>query len=159
MPERGASNRASNSRSAAHQGPVRRASGELRHCRQSNADDPSTYPLDTRWHFTALEGGFRKVGSLVLRWELYGDSITDDYLPDETSANELLELWLASISQCKPFDDDLGFPHLPIRWYVDGADSATFEAAPPISSRDKRDNFTTSYTHPLVQRSVSFLYL
>lgn len=110
--------------------------------------NPLTYPSDTRWRFTALRSGIEKVGQLGLSWEVNGDPISDDYVPNEITARELLERWLRWVWDRKPFDADLGVPHVPIYWFVHGADSGTFEAAPPIIPLNQRENFTTFYSRP-----------
>jgi hypothetical protein len=93
------------------------------------------------------------IGELELVWELYGDPISDDYLPYEISADELLEQWLTWVWKNKAFDRKLGVPHVPIAWFVHGESSATFEGAPPIDPLDRDDHFGTFYTHPTEERS------
>jgi len=110
--------------------------------------NPLTYPGGTKWRFTALQSGVEKVGELKLYWEVEGDPISDDSLPGEESARELLERWLTWVWDRKAFHHDLGVPHVPIHWYVMGDDSGTFEAAPPIIPLDRHDNFTPFYSHP-----------
>lgn len=110
--------------------------------------NPLTYESDIRWRYTALGSGHEKVGALGLGWEVEGDPISDPYLPEDISALELLEHWLSWLWERKPFDEDLGVPHVPIRWFVRGIDSGTLEGAPPIMPLDRRDNFLTFYSHP-----------
>jgi len=95
-----------------------------------------------------MASGVQKIGELELSWELPNDWITDDYLPEEISAQELLEQWLKWLWATKSFSEELGAPHIPIRWMVRGRDSATAEAAPPVTPQDQRPNFTTYYTTP-----------
>ncbi len=111
-----------------------------------------TYPPGTRWRYRSRRySDVEKVGDLDLTWELSRDWITDDFTPDQISAEDLLERWLVWVWEARPFDEDLGVPHVPIRWSVRGEDSATFEAAPPIRPfgvHARRDHFLTIYTHP-----------
>jgi hypothetical protein len=110
-----------------------------------------TYPAGTRWRYGTRRGD-EKLGELELVWELLGDPISDDYLPDEISADELLEQWLTWVWERKAFDGDLGVPHVPIQWCVHGASAATFEGVPPIDPLDREDHFGTYYTHPTEER-------
>lgn len=107
-----------------------------------------TYPAGTRWRY-GTPGGSEKIGELELVWELHGDPLSDDYLPEEISADELLERWLTWIWEKKAFHRDLGVPHVPIAWFVHGESEATFEGVPPIDPLDRDDHhFGTFYTHP-----------
>jgi len=111
--------------------------------------NPRTYPHGTRWTFTALRGGNRVIGNLSLSWEVNGDSISDDYDPDEIAAEDLLDLWLDWVWQNKAFHPEIGEPHVSINWFAHGAETGTFEFAPPIVPGDDRDNFLTFYSEPL----------
>jgi hypothetical protein len=48
----------------------------------------------TRWRFNSLESGVEFEMPLSLYWEINGDPITDDYTPDEISAEELWNIWV-----------------------------------------------------------------
>lgn len=106
-----------------------------------------TYPAGTSWRYSTPAGN-EKIGELELIWELLGDPISDDYLPDEISAGELLEQWLRWIWRKKAFHRDLGVPHVPIYWSVLGESAATLEGAPPTDLLDRDTHFGTIYTHP-----------
>jgi len=76
------------------------------------------------WRFTNLEHpGFERTCSLRYFWEVAGDPITDDYLPEETSAGALLMTWSAQAWRRYPDGQ------VPIFWYVQGPDQGVFEAA------------------------------
>jgi hypothetical protein len=107
----------------------------------------TTYPAETRWRFTS-PSGTEKLGTLSFYWELPNDWITDDETPDTATADELLEQWLRWLWDAKPFDEELGVPHLPIRWSVHGEDSAAFETAPSLIPGDRTETFETVYSHP-----------
>lgn len=111
--------------------------------------NPLTYPDQTQWCFTSRGRGVEKVGELALYWEIAGDPISDDYLPEETSAHELLDRWLEWVWDANAFDNDLDVPHVPISWSVIGESSGTFEAAPRVIPLDQSENFTTFYSHPV----------
>lgn len=51
------------------------------------------YPPDTQWTYSAKKNGFTRSSALTLYWEVSGDPISDDYTPDDISAEELWELW------------------------------------------------------------------
>lgn len=107
----------------------------------------TTYPADTRWRFISPRGT-EKIGTLSLYWELPNDWISDDDTPETAEARELLERWLRWLWDAKPFSEELGVPHVPINWSVDGQDSATYEKAPSIVPYDRAETFATIYTHP-----------
>jgi hypothetical protein len=86
---------------------------------------------------------------LSLYWEIEGDPITDDYTPDEISANELWDRWV----------ERYGKDIMPIMWLVHG--DAKSEFAPPslqpqlkeiLSGRnleDHTDGFLAYYPWPV----------
>lgn len=73
---------------------------------------------------------------LRLYWELSGDPLTDNYTPDEISAEELWDLWI----------DRYAKPTMDIWWFVAGR--GKFEAAPFHENRLIREDFLTYYTWP-----------
>lgn len=84
---------------------------------------------------------------LELSWELDGDSITDDYLPEETSAEELWDLWI----------ERYGRDSMPISWFVRsrGDKVGHFEFAPPSLIPQVKDlgtdgdrGFLAYFSHP-----------
>jgi hypothetical protein len=64
---------------------------------------------------------------LSLYWEINGDPITDDYTPDEISAEELWNIWV----------EHYGKDVMPIMWLVHGEAKAEF--APPSLQPQLKD--------------------
>jgi predicted GIY-YIG superfamily endonuclease len=64
-----------------------------------------------RMCFFRDSSGYLKRKPLILSYELSGDPITDDYLPNEISANELLHMWL------RKYGKDLQKP-MRVWWFV-----------------------------------------
>ncbi len=96
------------------------------------------------WRFTSLQRGTEFDLPLELVWELNGDPMSDDYLPEEASAPELWSKWVSHY----------GEPVMPIYWYVAGP--AKFEFAPRDlqpqhqGGDQQRDaDFLTYYTVPV----------
>ncbi|MFF1444148.1 hypothetical protein [Streptomyces sp. NPDC058295] len=52
------------------------------------------YPAGTQWTFSSHRTGYTKTEELVLYAEPNGASMSDDYLPEETSASELWRMWV-----------------------------------------------------------------
>ena len=77
-----------------------------------------------RWRvpFRGREGSWE--GPLVAYWEVELDPISDDYTPDEISAQELLRKWAARVSERHP--DGL----IPIYWFVESREAGKFNAMP-----------------------------
>lgn len=84
------------------------------------------------WTFLSRRSGFEKEIELTLYWEVHGDPISDDYLPEEVSAAELWSMWR------RRYPDE----KLRISWFVEG--DGTFEAAPHsgLGSSDFLSYFT-----------------
>lgn len=57
-------------------------------------------------------------------WEVDYDPISDDYTPEEISADELFGLWVRKVSET--YSDGL----IPVLWYVTGYDKRIFEFMP-----------------------------
>ena len=64
------------------------------------------------YRFTFLKTGVENIGTLQVYYELDGDSISDDYNPDEISAKKLFEKWISLIQE--KYHNDL----VPIMWFV-----------------------------------------
>ena len=72
---------------------------------------------ERQWTFTNRKHGtYQRTCSLRYYWEVAGDPITDDYVPEETTAGELLMTW--SVQAWRRYPDGL----VPIYWYVEGPD-------------------------------------
>jgi hypothetical protein len=48
----------------------------------------------TRWKVRQRASGHEVLAELVAYWEVYGDPISDKYMPDDMSAEDLLALWV-----------------------------------------------------------------
>lgn len=95
--------------------------------------------------YLSKEGGWE--GPLVAVWEVELDSMSDDYTPDEISAEDLLRKW------AKAFEGKYANGLIPIHWWVSSAAAAKFEAMPfgfnhhPEIDSDPR-NFLSFYSWP-----------
>lgn len=86
--------------------------------------------------------------SLELVWEISGDPISDNYSADEIESTDLLRKWH---SQYYPNTDDaakFGPGMMRISWYVAGAETLHFEAAPFTVAPRCDDDFLVTYTWP-----------
>jgi hypothetical protein len=81
----------------------------------------------------AWGGGDRGNLPLELQWHLDGDSITDDYLPDEITADELLLQWLKKVNKAE---------EIKISWLV-----GEFGESAPFTDED--EDFLTFYRWPV----------
>ena len=109
----------------------------------------TTYGPKVRWRYRSRRNDFAKVGPLALVWELEGDPISDDYLPEETSAHELWGLWIRRVLEGGHYHPEFGAPWVQIYWGVEGEEEGTFESAPHQRPPFDGDNFLTHYTHPV----------
>jgi hypothetical protein len=100
--------------------------------------------------------GFRTTTDLQLYYEVLLDPISDDWLPTEISAIELLERWApqairaaaATDRSCGPFAEGW----VPIFWYVSGRH--VFETAPDAPNRQSEwGDFSTHYLPPIDTRT------
>jgi hypothetical protein len=97
-----------------------------------------------KYTFESRRNQFERTVELVLAWEVSGDPITDDYLPEEIDAPELWRMW----RQQNPGS------HAEISWYITSlGDNKVFEGAPfqdDISYRKPGDpDFLTYFTMPI----------
>jgi hypothetical protein len=119
------------------------------------------YPPGTRWTFTAHGTDYTQTQELVLYAEPHGSTITDDYLPQEISAQELWKLWVDEYADLfhKRWPDLYRPGEVPISWSVTRPTvMGTFEAAPHITdwrtlpgmadAEAGQEDFLTHYTHP-----------
>jgi hypothetical protein len=117
------------------------------------------YPTATLWNYHVKLADHEFTSSLTLVWAPEGSSISDAYLPDEISAEELWKVW---IEECagRPHDRDpqrYRMGEVPISWSVTGSGPgvSTFEAAP--YQPDEYEDFLTHYTHPINATSGEML--
>lgn len=127
-------------------------------CPYGGAVSATSYTqAENRWTWAGRAHGHRWTGPLYLTWDLWGDAITDDYQPDETTAHELLRYWLSSLPD-RSTESAFGPGAVGVSWYVTGE---PFEAA-PFQMRQHRadpDDFLTYYTwpeHPDSHEQVNF---
>ncbi|MFG3702407.1 hypothetical protein ACGF5C_31670 [Micromonospora sp. NPDC047620] len=102
------------------------------------------------WTFRSRASGYRKEEPLRLYWELHCDPISDDWLPDEISAEELWRLWITRYPRDEQAEAQFGTGAMRIWWFVDG--HSVFEGAPfqhPGASRQGADDFLAHYTVPI----------
>lgn len=113
-----------------------------------------------RWRvpFRRSDGSWE--GPLVAYWEVSFDPISDDYLPDEISAEELLRKWARVVGDKHP--DSL----IPIYWFAASEEAAKFEAMPfqydHFKGRYKVENFLDFYgwpEHAVTGEPVNWLML
>lgn len=109
---------------------------------------PTTYTAaENDWIFS-YNGRTERRESLSLVWELHYDPITDDYLPEETDANELLQTWQRKLPD-ETTEALFGPGTASIVWFVEDSGGA-FEAA-PFQSRlydGDSEDFLSHYTWP-----------
>jgi hypothetical protein len=108
---------------------------------------------DPTYRVVNRENGFVRTSALRLHWEVSGDPISDNYVPSETTAEELWGRWL-DYEISNPADRWGVLEHLPnewqrIHWFVDGQDAGLFEGAPHQEKRwPNEEDFLTHYHHP-----------
>lgn len=98
------------------------------------------------WKVRHRTRDFEWEGPLVAVWEVYEDPISDDYTPDEISADDLLRKWAAQVNGKYP--NDL----IPIAWYVDSPGQAKFEGMPfqfEHNPKLRSHNFLSFYDWPV----------
>lgn len=97
-----------------------------------------------KWEYQSREYGHTFGSELLLYWELNGDPLTDDYLPEEISAEQLWAKWIDAYAE----------PVIPIHWSVEAV-GHTFEGAPllpypyDMGEGFRRDDFLTFFTWPV----------
>lgn len=107
----------------------------------------TTYTADQNlWTWRGRTHSHRFAGALFLTWEIWNDPITDDYTPDEATADELLASWLDRLPDERT-EALFGPGAVGISWFVTGE---PFEAAPFQMRRYRADDedFLTHFTWP-----------
>jgi hypothetical protein len=100
---------------------------------------PRHVPAAGEYLFTSINGHTRR-GPGALWWELSGDPISDDYLPDEVDAHRLFHRWL-----CRREEDAMGY--VPIYWGVRGP--GIFETAMPDRRFPTLPHYAEFYLPPV----------
>jgi hypothetical protein len=85
------------------------------------------------WSFTHHDSGYQHTVPLALVWEISHDWITDDYVPEETSAEEMWRIWLDAYPREEAAEAIFGPGARSIRWFVEGP--GHFEGAPGADTR------------------------
>jgi hypothetical protein len=122
------------------------------------------YPAGTQWTWTSPRSSHTWTEELVLYAEPDGSSMSDDYLPEETSAEELWRMWVdrQAVTYHERYPDEYRLGEVPIFWTVTlPTFSGVFEAA-PYSPNALSEDFLTHYTHPVdadTGEPLSFLRL
>lgn len=101
------------------------------------------------WRYRSLRSGYEHITPLTLFWELDGDPITDNYLPEEITALDLWHRWRREYRTDADAEAVFGKGAHRIWWYVDGG--KTFEGAPFRDLRGVRypgQDFLDSFTWP-----------
>lgn len=93
--------------------------------------------MNNAWNFKSKHSlAVRNREPLVLGWFLDEESLSDNYTPSESTADELFDKWLAAV--------DGESDELPIHWMVMSAG----EAAPFQDDPDHTEDFLTFWTWP-----------
>ncbi|MFC4512244.1 hypothetical protein [Streptomyces ehimensis] len=96
------------------------------------------YPADTRWTFYSRQTRHERSVPLCLHWEVNGDSITDEYTPDEINAQGLWGMWFPRYGKAGPAK---------VYWSIMG--EGTFEGAPFSDNIGIGEDFLTFYSWPV----------
>ncbi len=92
------------------------------------------------WQFSSLDSDHKREGKLLAYWEVAFDPISDDYTPDDISADDLLAKWAAKAKA--NYQNQL----VPISWHVRGAATETM---PFQFGLYESPNFLTHYSWPV----------
>lgn len=109
------------------------------------------YPPGTEWSFTTRRGSYTQTAELVLYPEPDGSAMSDDYLPEDTSALELWRKWTMqyAVTYHRRYPEKYRLGEVPIYWTITQPSfSGIFEAAPHAPNVMSED-FLTHYTHPV----------
>lgn len=108
------------------------------------------YAAGTTWTWSSRRTGHTWTEPLVLIAEPDGSSMSDDYLPEEISAEELWRLWVDryAVTYHREDPDNYRLGEVPIYWTVTlPTVTGVFEAAPHTPNVLSKD-FLSHYTHP-----------
>lgn len=100
------------------------------------------------WEFRSRQVDHVRRVELVAYWEVESDPISDDYTPDEISANDLLGRW---IDRVRPkYENGL----VPIHWFVESPGQGVFEQMPfQFPHLPAEEDFLARYTWPVDPRT------
>jgi len=102
------------------------------------------------WKVTSKRTASERELPLVAFWEVDGDPVSDDYTPDEISAEALFGRWVKLVEGQYP--DDL----VPIHWFVYSPQGGLFERMPFQFQHVKEppaEDFLTNYLWPVHPKS------
>jgi hypothetical protein len=101
---------------------------------------------ETVWRVRSLQTAYEWSGSLIARWEVSLDPVSDDYTPDEMSAANLFDRWLERVQ--KRHTGGL----VPIHWFVTCGEQGKFERMPFQFSHDgveQQEDFLSFFSWPV----------
>lgn len=118
--------------------------------RPSTVDETAYTTVENSWTWTSRRNpAFTQIGPLYLRWEVWGDPITDDYRPEEIGADELLRMWLKHLPD-QGTEATFGAGAVGLNWTVTGeGTSGVFEAAPFQMRLRTHQDFLTYFSWPV----------
>jgi hypothetical protein len=94
------------------------------------------------WRWRNRKNCNEQEGPLRVIYEVNLSTVSDDYLPEETSAEELLQIWIKYALKKYPEG------YVSISWFVESKHAGMFEGMPFQHDRD-RHNFLTHFTWPV----------
>jgi hypothetical protein len=98
------------------------------------------------WRARSLCSGYEWQGPLVAYWEVLLDPISDDYTPEDTSAEDLLQTWVDRVLRDCPSD------MVPIYWFAAAQEHGMLERM-PFQVNDTPElpveDFLTYFTWPV----------
>jgi len=98
----------------------------------------------TIWQVQSRSSNYQWEGELRAEWEVDGDPISDDYTPDEITAEELFDLWVDKVKG--KYANDL----IPILWLVSCREQGKFEFMPfQHQDYELKENFLTHFSWPI----------
>ena len=102
----------------------------------------------TIWKMQSRDSNHTPECNLTAYWEVELDPMSDDYTPQEISAEELFHLWAQKVS--KQYTNGL----IPILWCVQGVQQAVFESMPfQFSELGRSEDFLSYFTWPINKES------
>ncbi len=97
------------------------------------------------WTWQGFRSGREWEGELVASWEVNLDPISDDYKPEDISAEDLFGLWVDQVNEYHP--NQL----IPILWLVTAKDMKPEFMPFQFQSFELRQDFLTFYTWPVAK--------